>query len=158
MFLPHLLDQDEGHVVNTASIAGLAGVAALGVYCTTKFAVVGLSESLHLDLAARGSNVGVSVLCPGFVATRIFDSHRNMPDAVRAVATLDQEADEVQRTIVGLGIPATDVAEKVFAAIEDRRFFVLPHERAALQSVESRLSWLGGGEPVPFEITSLLRP
>ncbi len=52
-FLPLLLEQDEGHIVNTASLAGLGGVAGLGIYCTTKFAVVGLSESLHYDLAAR---------------------------------------------------------------------------------------------------------
>src|SRR6478752_3845394 len=66
-FLPLLLEQDEGHIVNTASLAGLGGVAGLGIYCTTKFAVVGLSESLHHDLVARGSKVDVSVLCPGFV-------------------------------------------------------------------------------------------
>ena len=81
-FLPLLLEQDEGHIVNTASLAGLGGVAGLGVYCTTKFAVVGLSESLHLDLAARGSQVGVSVLCPGFVQTRIGESNRNAPPSV----------------------------------------------------------------------------
>ena len=84
VFLPDLLEQDDGHIVNTASIAGLGGAAGLGVYCTSKFAVVGLSESLHHDLAARDSHVGVSVLCPGFVNTRIFESDRNMPDDVRA--------------------------------------------------------------------------
>ena len=73
-FLPLLIDQDEGHIVNTASLAGLGGVGGLGVYCTSKFAVVGLSESLHYDLVGRGSAVGVSVLCPGFVQTQIGDS------------------------------------------------------------------------------------
>ena len=85
-FLPLLLEQDEGHIVNTASLAGLGGVAGLGIYCTTKFAVVGLSESLHHDLAARAARaVGVSVLCPGFVQTRIGESNRNVPPSVAAV-------------------------------------------------------------------------
>jgi NAD(P)-dependent dehydrogenase (short-subunit alcohol dehydrogenase family) len=158
VFLPLLLEQDEGHVVNTASIAGLSGAAGLGVYCTTKFGVVGLSESLFHDLAARGSHVGVSVLCPGFVQTRIFESHRNMPDAVRAAVEPDAAADEVQRTVVGFGIPPAEVAERVLAAITEGRFFVLPHERAARASVEQRLEWLQGGEPAAFEIESLIRP
>ena len=67
-----------GHFVNTASIAGQYGMQGLGVYCAGKFAVVGLSESLRLDLAADG--IGVSVLCPGVVETRIGESERNRPD------------------------------------------------------------------------------
>ena len=158
VFLPDLLAQDEGHIVNTASIAGLGGAAGLGVYCTSKFAVVGLSESLHHDLVARDSHVGVSVLCPGFVNTRIFESERNMPDEVRAALATDEAADDVQRTVVGFGIPATDAADAVFAAITGRRFFVLPHERAARQNIENRLVWMQGGEPAAFDIESLIRP
>jgi NAD(P)-dependent dehydrogenase (short-subunit alcohol dehydrogenase family) len=158
VFLPLLLEQDEGHVVNTASVAGLGGAAGLGVYCTTKFAVVGLSESLHHDLAERQSHVGVSVLCPGFVQTRIFESHRNMPDEVRASVAADEASVDVQRTVVGLGIPATEAAEAVFAAIRDNRFFVLPHPRAAIQYTERRLQWMQGGEPAAFDIDSLFRP
>jgi NAD(P)-dependent dehydrogenase (short-subunit alcohol dehydrogenase family) len=158
VFLPDLLAQDEGHIVNTASIAGLGGAAGLGVYCTSKFAVVGLSESLHHDLVARDSHVGVSVLCPGFVNTRIFESERNMPDEVRAALPTDEAADDLQRTVVGFGIPAADAADAVFAAITDNRFFVLPHERAARQNVENRLVWMQGGEPAAFDIESLIRP
>ncbi len=104
VFLPILLEQDEGHVVNTASMAGLGGAAGLGVYCTSKFAVVGLSESLHHDLVGRGSHVGVSVLCPGFVRTRIFESERNMPDHVRVTITTGAgaAADDAQRAIAAL--------------------------------------------------------
>jgi NAD(P)-dependent dehydrogenase (short-subunit alcohol dehydrogenase family) len=158
VFLPLLLDQDEGHIVNTASIAGLGGAAGLGVYCTSKFAVVGLSESLHHDLVARQSQVGVSVLCPGFVQTRIFESHRNMPDDVRAAVAAPEVDDDVQRTIVGMGIPAADAAEAVFAAVQARRFFVLPHERAARQYTQQRLEWMQGGEPAAFDLESLFRP
>jgi NAD(P)-dependent dehydrogenase (short-subunit alcohol dehydrogenase family) len=158
VFLGDLLEQDEGHVVNTASIAGLGGAAGLGVYCTSKFAVVGLSESLHHDLVARDSQVGVSVLCPGFVNTRIFESHRNMPDEVRAVFETSEASDEVQRTVIGFGIPPSDAAAAVFAAIGDKRFFVLPHERAARQYVENRLVWMEGGDPAAFDLESLIRP
>ncbi|MEX1009563.1 MAG: SDR family NAD(P)-dependent oxidoreductase [Acidimicrobiia bacterium] len=158
VFLPLLLEQDEGHVVNTASIAGLGGAAGLGVYCTSKFAVVGLSESLHHDLLARQSHVGVSVLCPGFVQTRIFESHRNMPDEVRAVVEANADADEIQRTVIGFGIPPAAAADAVFAAISENRFFVLPHERAARAYMESRLEWMQGGEPAAFDIESLIRP
>src|SRR5262249_23237377 len=114
-FLPLLLEQDEGHVVNTASLAGLGGVAGMGVYCATKSAVVGLSESLHHDLAARGSAVGVSVLCPGFVQTRIGDSARNAPSSVAEWAsTLEaQLAREVGSQLAAAGITPDVVADAV---------------------------------------------
>src|ERR1700722_16188374 len=79
-FVPLLSEQGEGHVVNTASIAGLATAPFLGPYNATKQAVVAISETLHKDLQASGvSGVGVSVLCPGFVQTRIGESDRNRP-------------------------------------------------------------------------------
>jgi NAD(P)-dependent dehydrogenase (short-subunit alcohol dehydrogenase family) len=159
VFLPLLVEQDEGHVVNTASLAGLAGNGGLGIYSTTKFAVVGLSESLYDDLAARGSNVGVSVLCPGFVHTRIHESHRNMPDHVRAVtAPPDPAAVEVQRTVMELGIPPEDVAALVVDAVTEPRFFVLPHPRAARNAVESHLAWMDDNVPGVLDLESLLRP
>ena len=78
---PLLLDQDEGHVVNTASLAGLGGVPGMGPYCATKFAVVGLSESLFYDLALRAEPRGRSRCCaPGSCARRIAESGRNMPE------------------------------------------------------------------------------
>jgi NAD(P)-dependent dehydrogenase (short-subunit alcohol dehydrogenase family) len=161
VFVPLLVEQDEGHVVNTASLAGLSGSAGLGVYCTSKFAVVGLSESLHHDLAARDSRVGVSVLCPGFVQTRIFESHRNMPDDVRTVVPAtptDAATDAAQRAVISAGIPASDAADAVFEAIRERRFFVLPHPRAARASAEARLEWMAGRTPGAPDLESLLRP
>ncbi len=79
-FVPVLLEQGEGHVVNTASLAGLTSPSMLGPYNVTKHAVVTMSETLYRDLEAVGSRVGVSVLCPGFVQTRIAESDRNRPD------------------------------------------------------------------------------
>ena len=79
-FVPVLLEQGEGHVVNTASIAGLTTAPFLGPYNATKQAVVAMSETLYKDLQAAGvSGIGVSVLCPGFVQTRIAESDRNRP-------------------------------------------------------------------------------
>src|SRR2546425_305442 len=78
-FVPGLLAQGEGHVVNTASVAGLISPPGMGAYNVTKHAVVALSESLYHDLRLRGSPVGVSVLCPAYVPTGIADSERNRP-------------------------------------------------------------------------------
>lgn len=75
-FLPRMLEQGEGHIVTTSSSGGLVA-GMLGVYCATKFAVVGLMESLRVEL--EGRNIGVSVFCPGLVRTQIFDVERNRP-------------------------------------------------------------------------------
>jgi NAD(P)-dependent dehydrogenase (short-subunit alcohol dehydrogenase family) len=159
VFLPLLLEQDEGHVVNTASLAGLGGAPSLGVYCTTKFAVVGLSESLYHDLGARGSNVGVSVLCPGFVQTRIHESHRNMPDDVRAAVPPDSDEEvEAQRAVIALGIPPEDAAAQVVHAVTAPRFYVLPHPRAARGAMESRLAWMDENVPAELDLEALFRP
>lgn len=95
-FLPRILAHGEGgHVVTTASLAGLLPFAGLGVYNTTKYAVVGMSEALRADLADK--NVGVSVLCPGLVNTNIFDSGRNRPTELQSdtdTATMNLEDDE----------------------------------------------------------------
>jgi NAD(P)-dependent dehydrogenase (short-subunit alcohol dehydrogenase family) len=159
-FLPLLLEQDEGHIVNTASLAGLGGVPGLGVYCTSKFAVVGLSESLHYDLAARGSAVGVSVLCPGFVQTRIGDSARNAPPALASwQASDDAEATrEMANALAGAGIAPSVVADAVFDAIVAREFFVVPHAHAATATTRARLEWMQGGDPPALDPTRALQP
>ena len=164
-FLPGLLAQDEGHLVNTASLAGLAGIAGLGVYCTTKFAVVGLSESLFHELADRGSNVHVSVICPGFVQTRIGDSHRNMPADVRRALDVPSPADGSDSgavpsagDVVGLGVPATAVGDEVFAAVREERFWVLPHPRVARAAIGDRLAWMTDGSPAVVDLMAAIEP
>ena len=159
-FLPLLLEQDEGHIVNTASLAGLGGVAGLGIYCTTKFAVVGLSESLHHDLAARGSAVGVSVLCPGFVQTRIGESNRNAPASVAEwVERPDAQATaEFAQALAAAGIPPEVVADAVHDAIVDRRFFVVPHEHVAVATTRARAEWMAGGDPPAMDASRALQP
>src|SRR5580698_5014975 len=79
-FTPLLIEQGEGHIVNTASVAGLIAAPFLGPYNATKQAVVAISETLFKDLQAVGAPVGVSVLCPGFVRTRIAESERHRPE------------------------------------------------------------------------------
>ncbi len=141
--LAPLVAQDEGHVVNTGSVAGLRGNAILGIYCTTKFAVVGLSESLLEELHAQGSNVGVSVLCPGFVQTRIAESHRNMPEELRAKHT-QPDADVLQGAVMSVGIPPAEVADAVFDAVRDDRLYVLTHLDMARGALDQRLALLFG--------------
>jgi NAD(P)-dependent dehydrogenase (short-subunit alcohol dehydrogenase family) len=127
-FVPLLLEQGEGHVVNTASIAGLGTATFLGPYNTTKHAVVALSESLFKDLRAVGAPVGVSVLCPGLVRTRIAESDRNRPPWApdRAVTGVPELRAAVQ-TMVNDGIPAETVAERVIDAVRTGTFYILTH-------------------------------
>jgi NAD(P)-dependent dehydrogenase (short-subunit alcohol dehydrogenase family) len=159
-FLPLFLEQNEGHVVNTASLAGLGGAPGMGPYCAAKFAVVGLSESLFHELALTGSHVGVSVLCPGFVKTRIHESARNMPDeltsyndepAAQLIADLASQA-------VNAGIDAQVVAGAVEDAIRTNKFWILTHERSAVRTTELRLDWMRGGPPMRFDLMAATKP
>jgi NAD(P)-dependent dehydrogenase (short-subunit alcohol dehydrogenase family) len=159
-FLPLLREQNFGHIVNTGSLAGLGGVPGLGIYCTTKFAVVGLSESLHYDLAGARSDVKVSVLCPGFVRTRIAESHRNMPDNLRASGAFDMPGEmlDVMKAVVAAGIEPSQVADAIFGALQDERFFILPHEKVALATTRGRLAWMEGGHPPGTDLNQATRP
>lgn len=159
-FLPLFLEQNEGHVVNTASLAGLGGVPGMGAYCASKFAVVGISESLFHELALSGANVGVSALCPGFVKTRIFESQRNMPNELmsynedpraRAIADIAQSAVEA-------GIDASEVGQRVLDAVVNRKFWILTHEHAALRTTEQRLEWMRGGPAPGINLQAATQP
>jgi NAD(P)-dependent dehydrogenase (short-subunit alcohol dehydrogenase family) len=153
-FLPMLLEQDEGHIVNTASLAGLGGVPGMGPYCATKFAVVGYSESLYLELRARGSGVGVSVLCPGFVRTRIAESARNLPDELRPERIPDGfgELESVAAAVVAAGIEPSVVAEHVAGAITSGEFWIFPHRHVAIRTTEQRLAWMQGGSTPTIDL------
>jgi NAD(P)-dependent dehydrogenase (short-subunit alcohol dehydrogenase family) len=159
-FLPLFLEQNEGHVVNTASLAGLGGAPGMGPYCAAKFAVVGLSESLFHELALRGSQVGVSVLCPGFVKTRIHESARNMPDALTSYndEPAAQLIAELASQAVNAGIDAEVVAGAVENAIRTNTFWILTHERSAVRTTELRLDWMRGGPPMRFDLMAATKP
>src|SRR5882762_4126356 len=129
-FVPRLLAQGEGHVVNTASVAGLISPPGMGAYNVTKHAVVALSESLYHDLRLRGSPVGVSVLCPAYVPTGIADSERNRPRELLNPGKNPSKEEALLRKAVASGkLSADDVARAVVAAVKEERFYVLPHPR-----------------------------
>ena len=127
-FVPRMLEQGEGgHIVNTSSMAGLLPMPNLGAYAAAKSAVLALSLSLQTELDQLGSALGVSVLCPGFIATGITNSARNRP------AGLADEAPppDVPRTTAGVAatLTAADVAEQVVEAITSNRFWILTHDQ-----------------------------
>jgi short-subunit dehydrogenase len=127
LYGPRMVEQGDGHLVYTASGAGILAVPTLGPYCVTKHGVVALAETLFLEL--RGTGVGVSVLCPGLVKTGIFESERNRPDRFGGA---DHEADEIQQfhqaMLAGSGIEPSVVADMVVEAIRAERLWILPHE------------------------------
>jgi NAD(P)-dependent dehydrogenase (short-subunit alcohol dehydrogenase family) len=145
-FVPRMLAQGEGgHVVNTASMVGLLPVRNLATYDAAKMAVVGLSEALAMDLEEEGTDVGVSVLLPGFIATRITESARNRPPVLADAA----EAPAVARTTAGAEatMDAADVAAMVLDAVRTGEFWILTHD-AYRPVIQARAAGVGaGGKP-----------
>jgi NAD(P)-dependent dehydrogenase (short-subunit alcohol dehydrogenase family) len=147
-FVPRMLKQgDAGYIVNTASAAGLTSHSGLGVYKTSKHAVVALSETLALDLVARNiHNIKVSVLCPEWVSTRIMESERNRPADLQEnsfssfpMNTTAQEMIVQIYQAVQSGIAPTRVADIVFDAIRQERFYILTHPTTKL-AVQVRMT------------------
>jgi NAD(P)-dependent dehydrogenase (short-subunit alcohol dehydrogenase family) len=123
VFVPRMIaQQSEGHIVNTASMAGLIASEGLGVYNTTKYAVVGLSETLQKDL--RRHDIGVSVLCPMGVTTAIRQSARSRPAALRNTGA-PETGDEVE--LIGRYLTPEHVADRVLRAVLDNRLYVITH-------------------------------
>jgi NAD(P)-dependent dehydrogenase (short-subunit alcohol dehydrogenase family) len=129
-FVPRLLRAGEGHIVNTASMAGLLGLYTSPPYAVSKFGVVALSESLYNQLQIAGAPVGVSVLCPAWVRTRINESDRNRPPAAGTPAArdMDEQARSAIRQVIEAGMDPAEVADKVVAAVRSGQFYVLPHD------------------------------
>jgi NAD(P)-dependent dehydrogenase (short-subunit alcohol dehydrogenase family) len=126
VFVPRMLAQGgDGHVVNTASMAGLTSPPFLGIYNVTKHAVVALSETLHKDLALAGAPVKCSVLCPGFVRTGIAESERNRPGGPREEAAAAVR--DMAKAAVAGGIDPALVGRAVVDAIRHDRFYILTH-------------------------------
>jgi NAD(P)-dependent dehydrogenase (short-subunit alcohol dehydrogenase family) len=131
----------EGHIVNTASMAGLVNPPNMGVYNASKHAVVSISETLYHDLNLVTDQIGASVLCPFFVPTAIGESQRNRPQALAAGEPTRSQliGRAMNDRAVGSGkVSAADVARFVFEAIEERRFYIYSHPKA-LSSVQTRL-------------------
>lgn len=151
-FLPALTAQDEGHVVNTASLAAWRAVPGLAPYAVSKHAVLALSETLRLELEASGSAVGVSVICPAFINTQIFSSERNWPadagpEPTRGDDPLSQFMFQFVTDAVAEGLPPSAVADAVVAGIRTNRFLVTPHPADITTAAEARLHVANGGAP-----------
>lgn len=149
VFTPMMLDAAkrdavyQGHIVNTASMAGLLNAPNMGVYNVTKHAVVSLSETLYQDLALVTAQVGCSVLCPYFVPTGIHMSHRNRPqdllDPGQKPTRSQLIAQAMSTKAVTSGkVSAADVAQAVFDAMRGNRFYIFSHPKA-LGMVQTRL-------------------
>jgi NAD(P)-dependent dehydrogenase (short-subunit alcohol dehydrogenase family) len=161
-FVPRMIEQGEGHVVNTASAAGILTGPAMAPYYATKHAVVALSESLYFDLQLTASAVGVSVLCPEWVRTNIADSERNRPaDVAPAEPTpvpgVDVDPELIRALIQGLidgGIDPEQVAAQVVRAIRTGRFWVLTHG-TTVESARKRWDAIAAdGQPVLWNVTA----
>jgi NAD(P)-dependent dehydrogenase (short-subunit alcohol dehydrogenase family) len=135
-FGPVLVEQGAGHVVCTASIAGVTDTPTLPPYGVSKHAVVGLAAAMRRELA--GSGVGVSVLCPGLINTRIFESERNRPEGMDDPSD-DNPMSKAYREMIADGAPPAQVADVVYQAIIDDQFFVFP-TRDLDALIEARLA------------------
>ena len=130
-----------GHIVNTASMAGLLTPPNMGVYNVSKHAVVSLSETLYQDLSLVSDQVGASVLCPYFVSTGINDSHRNRPGALAAdKPTRSQLIGQamISKAVSSGKVTAAEVAQKVFDAVAAGQFYIFSHPQA-LGAVRTRM-------------------
>jgi NAD(P)-dependent dehydrogenase (short-subunit alcohol dehydrogenase family) len=149
VFTPMMLDAAkkdpayQGHIVNTASMAGLLNAPNMGVYNVSKHAVVSLTETLYQDLKLVTDQISASVLCPFFVATGISQSHRNKPGEFITGNDKPTKSQLIGQAMsdkaVGSGkVSAADVAQKVFDAIADDQFYIYSHPKA-LASVQTRM-------------------
>jgi len=133
----------QGHIVNTASMAGLLNAPNMGVYNVSKHAVVSMSETLYQDLALVTEQISASVLCPFFVPTGISQSHRNRPDELKAVGVKPTKSQLIGQAMsdkaVGSGkVSAADVAKMVFDAMAANQFYIYSHPKS-IASVQVRM-------------------
>lgn len=149
-FVPHMLQQPEGHVVNVSSTGGLMTTPAHGPYTASKHAMVGLSKGLRAELAMKGAPIGVTLVCPGMVATDIISQLDRIgpggrpkpPNLAPEVAALW----ETIRTVTNQGIPADDVGPMVLDAVRNDRFWLLPNGEQFFPIFDAELRALEAGD------------
>jgi short-subunit dehydrogenase len=150
-FVPALVEQNEGHVVNTASMAALATLPFMAPYSASKHAVLAVSEALYHELTMLGSAVKVSVLCPGFIKTRIADANRNWLGRLGSEPAHDDPASDViqplVRGLVDAGKSPEELADQVLDAIREERFLVITEPEMCKGNVDSRAAMLDGSDP-----------
>ena len=161
LFTPMMLEaaskdpEFQGHIVNTASMAGLLTPPNMGIYNVTKHAVVALTETLYQDLKLVSDQISASVLCPYFVPTGISQSHRNRPSQLKADKPTKSQliGQAMSDKAVGSGkVSAADVAKMVFDAISNDHFYIYSHPKA-LGNVQHRMEAIvqGHNPPDPFK-------
>ena len=149
VFTPMMLDAAkkdaayQGHIVNTASMAGLLNAPNMGVYNVSKHAVVALSETLYQDLRLVTDQISASVLCPFFVPTGISQSHRNRPDEMKQKGVKPTKSQLIgqamsDKAVTSGKVSAADVAQMVFDAVHKDQFYIYSHPKA-IASVQTRL-------------------
>ena len=158
IFLPLLKQQPEAHIVNTASMSGFCYGPFLAPYSVAKAGVVALTESLYREFQATGSHVGISVLCPAYVATAIAGDERNAPEDVERRGDADPASQQVRDYVAEMmaaGKPAAEVAAITLEAIRENRLHIFPHQ-SWLPAIESRIDNILAGRPVGDEPASAL--
>ncbi len=156
VFVPHMLEHGEdGHIVNTASVAGL--IPSGGAYGVSKHAVLTLTEGLYQQFQQMGANLSASVLCPGLVDTKIGYAERNRPEEFGEQVEITPEMEAGIIATLGGGMDASEVAEVVFKSIVEQRCYILPHSgwddiiRSRVEHVLAR------GAPLTLDFAELNR-
>lgn len=155
-FTPRIIASGGGHIVNTASMAGFTSPPGMSPYNVSKHAIVSLSEAMAVELSMTNPEVGISVLCPGWVRTRIHESERNRP--VSPADPLEESADPavaaMREFVAGLidgGLDPAEVAAQVLDAVRHRRPWILTHPDW-MSAVTERAERIVAGEPAPISI------
>ncbi|MEM7091768.1 MAG: SDR family NAD(P)-dependent oxidoreductase [Actinomycetota bacterium] len=155
VFLPKMIEQDEGHIINTASMAGhFPGHSA---YTASKWGVVGITMGLHNELATTAPGVGVSCLCPGWVRTAIIDSDRNRPEWAAPNALVEPTAEQEEamafvRESIDSGMEPEQVAEMVHDAIVERTFWIFTDEMMVAMLADKHASIMENRNPVTLSL------
>lgn len=153
IFTPLIIASGGGHVVNTASMAGLTSPPFMGPYNVAKHGVVALSESMYLELQMSAPTVGITVVCPGWVQTGIHESDRNRPSEGEQAADSEVTAEDAAnlRDFIGAliadGLRPEDVADQVFDAVANDRFYVLTHPEWSQMVRRNTERMLAGDNP-----------
>ena len=141
-FVPRMLaGGDEGHIVNTASMAGLSTAPFMSVYDVTKHGVVALSESMFKEFEATGAPIGVSVVCPGLINTNIMQSARNRPESLAEAGKQGPMAQAFGQALgarLATGYPPSEVADQVVRGIFENRFYIVPAQPEVKSAIAVR--------------------
>jgi NAD(P)-dependent dehydrogenase (short-subunit alcohol dehydrogenase family) len=142
IFLPRMLDRgDDCHIINTASMSAFVSLPGTGIYCTTKMALRGLSECLHMDLAE--TNVRVSMLCPGAVNSNIHEAVLTRPKQLQNTGYYGADPDVFDRLkkVIEVGMEPETLAKYVLKGVEDDDLYILPYPefRETLEDIHARV-------------------